>query len=108
MKRELYCPTCKKDMVLEERPINWGEGIIVKGFKCNNCGEELITLKQHGKAVRMANKRRNTLSLTRNVFKLGKSLALRIPLDIVQKLSLKPKQSVELYTNAGTIIVKPN
>ena len=108
MKRQLYCPSCKLDFKAEETPVYWGEGITVQGYKCPKCNEALIFEKQHIKAVRMANKRRNTLSLTRNVFKLGKSLALRIPLDIVEKLRLKPKQTVELYTNAGTIIVKPN
>lgn len=93
---------------MEEQPVYWGEGITVRGFECDNCGEKLITANQHGKAIRLANKRRNTLSLTRNMFKLGRSLAVRIPLDIVEKLRLKPKQSVELYTSAGTIIMKPN
>ncbi|MDP3742571.1 MAG: AbrB/MazE/SpoVT family DNA-binding domain-containing protein [Candidatus Micrarchaeota archaeon] len=107
MNREMYCPFCKKDFKMEEKPFHWGEGVVALGFECPKCGEFLLTEKEHRKAVRTASNR-SMLTLSRKMFKLGRSLAVRIPLDIAQKLHLKPKQTVELYTNAGTIIVKPN
>ncbi len=106
MKKELYCPTCGKDSVMQAKPFEWSKGVIAEGFQCANCREFLLTLDQHKKAAK-AYGQHNTLSLTRKLFTLGQSLAVRIPYDIVNQLKLKPSQKVQFHTTREGLVVKP-
>ena len=77
-------------------------GIRVEAFKCDNCGnvsyneaimEKLEAMNRHH-------------AEERSLIKIGSSLALSIPKNIVKKLRLKPKEKVYVTSEGNKIIAK--
>jgi len=75
-------------------------GIFVEAFQCEACREIEFTEA----IVRKLQAMRRGASHMRSLIKVGSSLALSIPKEIVDKLHLKPKEKVYVTTKGNQII----
>jgi Zn-finger nucleic acid-binding protein len=98
------CPTCNEEM--REKLVEWKKGIYARAEVCPKCKEEWLDLEEHERVVREYSTQ-NILRLKRNIIKLGKSLAVRIPKDIENALNLTDKDQVEIFTTRDGIVLKP-
>ncbi|MEE8168059.1 MAG: AbrB/MazE/SpoVT family DNA-binding domain-containing protein [Candidatus Hydrothermarchaeales archaeon] len=98
------CPMCNEEM--EERMVEWKKGIYVRADACPKCGEEWLDLEEHERAMAEF-ATQNITKLRRSVIKLGSSLAVRLPKDIVESFGLKEKDQVEIYSTREGIVLMP-
>lgn len=68
-----------------------GDGVAFEAFRCPECGEEIMTMKQLGELARKYRKLRSAKEVT--FAKWGNSIAVRIPSDIVEAYSIKEGKS---------------
>lgn len=67
------------------------EGVAYSYYKCGNCGEEIVDMKQlHSVAEKYRAMKRYSAKLS----KWGLSLGLRIPKELVRKYNLKQEEEV--------------
>ncbi|MFH0713437.1 MAG: AbrB/MazE/SpoVT family DNA-binding domain-containing protein [Candidatus Micrarchaeota archaeon] len=77
-------------------------GIFVDSYKCDVCKEIAYTQEVMGKVEAM----RRGDSETRSLIKIGASLAISIPVEIVKRLKLKPKGKVYISAKGNEIIAR--
>ena len=78
------CSECKGNM--KEHKAKTPEGIAYKYYKCPECGEEIVDMKQlHA----VADKYRELKKYHAKLTPWGKSLGLRIPNELVKKYNFK-------------------
>jgi len=80
-------------------------GITPEGFeydysKCNNCGEEIVNLKQ---LHEVAQKYREMKKYSVKISKWGDSLAMRIPKELVKEYDLKNEKQITLIPEKRSI-----
>lgn len=97
------CMNCNVEM--KEKLVEWKPGIYVRAEVCERCGEKWLDLEEHERAVAEF-ATQNVTKLRRSVIKLGTSLAVRLPKDIVNSLNLKEKDKIEIYSTREGIVLK--
>ena len=92
------CTKCKGKM--KELSSKTPEGISYNYFKCNQCEEEIVDMKQLNK---VAGKYREMKRFNAKLTKWGLSLGLRIPKELVKKYHLKDSKEVSMIPEKGAI-----
>ncbi len=95
------CGSCMKGK-LHKTQDQVEPGIFVEAYQCNGCKEIEYTEAIMRKIEAM---RRHDAHL-RSLIKIGSSLALSIPKEIVDKLHLKPKGKVYVTSRGNQIIAR--
>jgi|SRR3989344_2149283 len=79
----MKCPICNKGKMEKVKDMMEQDGIEFEAFRCSNCGEEIMDMKQ---LKVLANKYRKFRRSKEIVFsKWGNSIAVRIPVDVVNE-----------------------
>ncbi len=100
-----YCGKCAKETEQKERIVDVLEGALGKAEVCMVCGEKWVSETELRRASREL-KDRNLLTIKRKLVKLGDSIAVRIPNDIVEMLGLKNGDTVDFYRTKDEIRIK--
>ncbi len=83
----------------------------VKGYKCRQCGEEVLDAEEAMRHQKLAEKLGlygdEGLALTRNITKSGKQLAVYIPKEIERELNLESGRKVKVYLRGDEIVIAP-
>ena len=80
------------------------EGIEYKYFKCENCGEEILNMKQ---LHNVAEKYREMKRYHVKVSKWGQSLGLRIPKELVKRYNFRDEKEVTIIPEDKGIRIIP-
>jgi predicted RNA-binding Zn-ribbon protein involved in translation (DUF1610 family) len=89
---------------MEEREAFTPEGIRYSYFKCRECGEEIVDMKQlHA----VAEKYRLLKLYHAKITQWGQSLGLRIPKELAAKYHFKRNEKVTIIPEKGGIKVIP-
>ncbi len=79
----MKCPTCQKGIMEKKKDVIEEDGIEYEAYKCKDCGEEIMTMKQLKVLASKYRKLRKAKEIT--FAKWGNSIAVRIPSDIVEE-----------------------
>ena len=77
---------CQKGTMEEVKDTIKQDGIEFEAYKCSDCGEEIMTMKQLKVLAGKYRKLRNAKEIT--FAKWGNSIAVRIPGDIVEEFNI--------------------
>ena len=83
----MKCPTCQGKMERIKDVIE-KDGVGFDAFRCADCGEEIMDMKQLSALAQKYRKLRKAKDIT--FAKWGNSIAVRIPSEIVEEYSIKP------------------
>ncbi|MBI5392244.1 AbrB/MazE/SpoVT family DNA-binding domain-containing protein [Candidatus Woesearchaeota archaeon] len=86
------CTECKKGEMLE-LSAKTPEGFEYNYFKCNNCDEEILNMKQ---LHTVAQKYREMKRFNAKISLWGMSLGIRIPKELSKKYNLKENHEVAI------------
>jgi len=78
-------------------------GIYVDAYKCGN--GHISYAREVMQKIEALNK---AIASERHAIKIGSSLAIPIPADMVKALGLKPKEKVYVTSKDNTIIIRPS
>lgn len=92
----MKCPICETPMKKEKREIQ--KGIFVLVEVCPKCEDEWIDEKGYEALYNL---------FTRKTFKIGGSLAIRIPKEIADVIGLKEGSDVKLAVKEKKIVIEP-
>ncbi len=81
----MKCPLCQGMMVLKADKIEQ-DGVAFDAFRCTDCGEEIMTMKQLKVLAGKYRKLRKAKEIT--FAQWGNSLAVRIPRDVAEEYHL--------------------
>ncbi|MFQ5621277.1 MAG: hypothetical protein ACE5FT_05525 [Candidatus Nanoarchaeia archaeon] len=95
------CPICEGNIVKVEDIVNDLDSylFVVKGDRCNKCGEEFIAEDEGQRMINIARRLGiwgEPLKLHRKLSKSARGTVLRIPSDIEQNLHLKGNEEVSI------------
>ena len=82
----LACPVCKKGKMEKKKDVMEQDGIEFESFKCSQCGEEIMNMKQLKTLAGKYRKLRHAKDIT--CAKWGNSIAVRIPSDIANEYNI--------------------
>ena len=82
----MKCSVCQKGSIKKIKDIIEQDGIGFEAYKCLNCGEEILTMKQLKALAGKYRKLRQAKDIT--FAKWGNSIAVRIPSDIVDEYNI--------------------
>jgi hypothetical protein len=105
------CHSCEIDMKPEILLTHFPKGELpTRGYKCSQCGYELIPLEEAKRVQQEA----ESLGLfgsvnhvTRTITKCGNNLAIYVPKEIERTLGLKQGRKVKLWLENDEICIKP-
>ncbi len=92
----MKCPICETPMKKEKRELQ--KGIFAQVEVCPKCEDEWIDEKGYEALYNL---------FTRKAFKIGGSLAIRIPKEIANVLGLKEGAEVKLGVEKKKIVIEP-
>jgi YgiT-type zinc finger domain-containing protein len=96
------CPVCRGGRMVEvDDIVNEMDGyfFVVKGMRCNSCGDELIDEYEGQKMIKLAKRFGlwgEPLKLHRKLSKSARGTVLRIPVDLEKELRLKGDEEVAI------------
>lgn len=90
------CPICGTPMRKEQREIQ--KGIYTQVEVCPKCEDEWIDEKEYETLYQM---------FTRKTFKIGGSLAIRIPKELANVIGLKEGSDVKLAVKDKKLVIEP-
>ena len=90
------CPICSMPMKKETREIQ--KGIFAQVEVCQKCKDEWIDEKGYEALYEM---------FTRQAFKIGGSLAIRIPKELANVIGLKDGTNVKMAVKEKKLIIEP-
>ncbi len=93
---QMKCPVCETPMKKEERELQ--KGIFAQVEVCPKCEDEWIDEKGYEALYQL---------FTRKTFKIGGSLAIRIPKEIANVIGLKEGSEVKLVVKEKKIVIEP-
>lgn len=93
---QMKCPICETPMKKEKRELQ--KGIFAQVEVCPKCEDEWIDEKGYEALYNL---------FTRKAFKIGGSLAIRIPKEIANVLGLKEGAEVKLAVKEKKIVIEP-
>ena len=82
----MKCPVCQKGKMEKKKDIMEQDGIGFESYKCSECGEEIMTMKQLKILAGKYRKLRHAKDIT--FAKWGNSIAVRIPSDIADEYNI--------------------
>lgn len=82
----MRCPVCQKGKMKKKQDIMEQDGIEFEAYKCSDCGEEIMTMKQLNALAGKYRKLRQAKDIT--FAKWGNSIAVRIPSDIADEYNI--------------------
>ncbi len=82
----MKCPTCQKGTMEKKKDVIEQDGVGFEAFKCSECGEEIMTMKQLKALAGRYRKLRNAKEIT--FAKWGNSIAVRIPSDVAEEYNI--------------------
>ncbi len=82
----MKCPVCQKGIMEKKKEVMEQDGIEFEAYKCPDCGEEIMTMKQLKVLAGKYRKLRNAKEIT--FAKWGNSIAVRIPSDIAEEFKI--------------------
>ena len=82
----LGCPVCQKGKMEKKKDIMEQDGIEFEAYKCSECGEEIMNMKQLKVLADKYRKLRHAKDIT--FAKWGNSIAVRIPSDIADEYNI--------------------
>jgi antitoxin MazE len=91
------CPICDTPMKKEKREIR--KGIFASVEVCKKCEEEWIDEKGYDELYEQM--------FTRKTFKIGGSLAIRIPKELANMIGLKEGTNVKIDIKDKKIVIEP-
>ncbi len=91
------CPICDTSMKKEKRELR--KGIFARVEVCPKCEEEWVDEKGYEDLYEQM--------FTRKTFKIGGSLAIRIPKEIVNIIGLKEGTDVKIDVKDKKIVIEP-
>ncbi len=80
------------------------EGVEYEYYKCLNCGEEIVDMKQLHK---VAEKYRKIKAYYARITKWGLSLGLRIPKELIKEYQIRPNSKVKIIPEKEGLKVIP-
>ena len=89
------CPECGKNLKVEKREIS--PGIYAKVEVCSHCNDEWLDEKEYEKLRAL---------FKRKAFKIGGSLAIRIPKEIADILGIHDGEDLSIKTKGEQIIIE--
>lgn len=93
---QMKCPICETPMKKEKRELQ--KGIFALVEVCPKCEDEWIDEKGYEALYAL---------FTRKTFKIGGSLAIRIPKEIADVIGLKEGSDVKLAVREKKIVIEP-
>lgn len=90
------CPKCRMPMKKETRELQ--KGIFTQVEVCRKCNDEWIDEKGYEALYEM---------FTRQTFKIGGSLAIRIPKELANVIGLKNGTNVKMAVKEKKLIIEP-
>jgi Zn-finger nucleic acid-binding protein len=90
------CPICETPMKKEQREIQ--KGIFAQVEVCPKCEDEWIDEKGYDSLYQM---------FTRKTFKIGGSLAVRIPKELARVIGLKEGTDITLAVKDKKLVIEP-
>lgn len=91
------CPMCKTKMRREKKEIE--PGTYSKVEICPKCSDEWIDEKEYKKLYDL---------FKRKTFKLGGSLAVRIPRELAKILQIHPGDEIKFSVQQNKIVIEPS
>ena len=82
----------------------------VEGFKCQECGDEIIdarTVEEYQHLAQKFGLYEPEFPLLRTITRSGKQLALYLPREIEKMFGLEKGMKVRIFTRGDEIIVQP-
>ena len=101
----MKCPTCQKGTMEKMKDIIEQDGVEFDAFKCTECGEEIMTMKQLKVLAGKYRKLRDAKDIT--FAKWGNSIAVRIPSEIVEQYNISPGKHGTLTKDKEGIKIIP-
>ena len=89
------CPECGKNMKIEKREMS--RGVYAKVEVCPNCQDEWVDEKEY---------ERLRFLFKRKAFKIGGSLAVRIPKEIADVLKIDDGQTLSISVSGNQIVIE--
>lgn len=106
------CANCKSKMKKKMIRLDLPRGsVMVEGYKCPKCREEIFTHEQALKGEQLAMEKGvwgKGLWLERKVTTVGNSPAVVIPKDIARHLQIKKGKEIKIGIVEDEIVIKPN
>jgi antitoxin MazE len=90
------CPICKSPMKKEQKELQ--KGVFVNVETCPKCKDEWVDETGYSKVYRM---------FRRRAFKIGGSLAVRIPKELADMVGLKEGTEVRFAIKDDKIVIEP-
>ena len=90
------CPVCDSPMTKEKREIK--KGVFAQVEVCPKCEDEWIDEKGYEELYRL---------FTRKTFKLGGSLAVRIPKELADSMGLKEGTELKFAVKDKKLVIEP-
>lgn len=106
------CPICKTGKIISTEDIITdldGYFFVVKGTRCDKCGEEFIDEQEGQKMITIAKRMGlwgQQLKLHRKLSKSARGTVLRIPTDIEKELHLKGNEDVAISKVGRKIVIE--
>ena|SRR3989338_72813 len=97
------CSECKNKMV--ELTDKTPEGVEYRYYKCKECGEEIVDMKQ---LHNVAEKYRVMKKYNAKINKWGMSLGIRIPKELVSRYKFTDEEEVSIIPEERGILVVPS
>ncbi len=91
------CPICESPMSRERREIK--KGIYAEVEVCPKCNDEWIDERGYDEIYQQL--------FTRRAFKIGGSLAIRIPREIIKALNLHENSELKVNLRDNKIVIEP-
>ena len=82
----MKCPACQEGRMERKRDIMQQDGIEFEAYRCQACGEEIMTMRQMKALASKYRKLRSAKDIT--FAKWGNSIAVRIPSDIADEYNI--------------------
>jgi|TARA_Y100000310_G_scaffold5001_1_gene5914 hypothetical protein len=101
----MKCPVCQKGTMEKMKDIIEQDGVEFDAFKCTECGEEIMTMKQLKVLAGKYRKLRDAKDIT--FAKWGNSIAVRIPSEIVEQYNISPGKHGTLTKDKEGIKIIP-
>ncbi len=96
------CSRCNK--IMEEKKGSTPEGITYNYFRCKECNEEIVDMRQlHDVAQKYRVLKKYSVKLS----KWGMSLGLRIPKELVEDYGLTEEKEVSIIPEENGILIVP-
>ena len=82
----MKCPVCQKGKMEKKKDVMEQDGIEFEAYKCQECGEEIMDMKQLKVLAGKCRKLRSAKDIT--FAKWGNSIAVRIPREIADEYNI--------------------